>query len=81
VECNSRNAIACSSQSFPEIDWRTGEVKMTRYLEECRKQRPKQGKLGWKRQKKEENKEENKKKRSNRRRKKRKRRKNQRRKE
>jgi len=21
----------------PEIDWRTGEVKMTRYLEECRK--------------------------------------------
>ena len=29
----------------PEIDWRTGEVKMTRYLEECEKQwRPKQRK-------------------------------------
>jgi len=31
----------------PEIDWKTGEVKMTRCLEECGKQwRPKQGKLG-----------------------------------
>ena len=29
----------------PEIDWRTGEVKMTRYLEGCEKQwRPKQRK-------------------------------------
>ena len=36
-----------------EIDWRTGEVKMTRCLEECRKQwRPKQGKLGWQKQRK-----------------------------
>ena len=26
--------LACHN---PEIDWRTGEVKMTRYLEECRK--------------------------------------------
>ena len=32
----------------PEIDWRTGEVKMTRCPEECGKQwRPKQGKPGW----------------------------------
>jgi len=32
----------------PEIDWRTGEVKMTRCPEEYRKQwRPVQGKLGW----------------------------------
>ena len=31
----------------PEIDWRTGEVKMTRCPEECRKQwRPVQGKSG-----------------------------------
>ena len=30
-----------------EIDWRIGEVKITRCSEECRKQcRPKQGKLG-----------------------------------
>ena len=37
-----------------EIDWRMEEVKMTRCLEECRKQwRPVQGKLGWKKQKKE----------------------------
>ena len=34
--------LACYN---PEIDWRTGEVKMTRCLEECRKQwRPVQGK-------------------------------------
>ena len=26
--------LACHN---PEIDWRTGEVKMTRYPEECRK--------------------------------------------
>jgi len=32
----------------PEIDWRTGEVKMTRCIEKCGKQwRPKQGKSGW----------------------------------
>ena len=38
-----------------EIDWRTGEVKMTRYLEECGKQwRLVQGKSGWEKQKEEE---------------------------
>jgi len=43
----------------PEIDWRTGEVKMTRCLEECGKQwRPVQGKSGWEKQKEEETKEE-----------------------
>ena len=43
----------------PEIDWRTGKVKMTRCLEECGKQwRPVQGKSGWEKQKKEEAKEE-----------------------
>ena len=43
----------------PEIDWRTGEVKMTRCLEECGKQwRPVQGKSGWEKQKEEEAKEE-----------------------
>ena len=43
----------------PEINWRTGEVKMTRCLEECGKQwRPVQGKLGWEKQKEEEAKEE-----------------------
>jgi len=43
----------------PEIDWRTGKVKMTRCPEECGKQwRPKQGKLGWQKQKEEEAKEE-----------------------
>ncbi len=37
--------LACHN---PEIDWRTGEVKITRCPEECRKQwRPVQGKLGW----------------------------------
>ena len=36
--------LACHN---PEIDWRTGEVKMTRCPEECGKQwRPVQGKLG-----------------------------------
>jgi len=36
----------------PEIDWRTGEVKMTRCPEECGKQwRPVQGKSGWEKQK------------------------------
>jgi len=39
----------------PEIDWKTGEVKMTRCLEECGKQwRPVQGKSGWEKQKEEE---------------------------
>ena len=43
----------------PEIDWKTGEVKMTRCLEEYGKQwRPVQGKLGWEKQKEEEAKEE-----------------------
>jgi len=48
--------LACHN---PEIDWRTGEVKMTRCPEECRKQwRPVQGKSGWENQKEEEAKEE-----------------------
>ena len=43
----------------PEIDWRTGEVKMTRCPEECGKQwRPVQGKSGWEKQKEKEVKEE-----------------------
>ena len=43
----------------PEIDWRTGEVKMTRCPEECGKQwRPVQGKSGWEKQKEEEAKKE-----------------------
>jgi len=42
----------------PEIDWKTGEVKMTRCPEKCGKQwRPEQGKSGWERQKEEEAKE------------------------
>jgi len=43
----------------PEINWKTGKVKMTRCPEECGKQwRPVQEKSGWKKQKKEEAKEE-----------------------
>ena len=43
----------------PEIDWRTGEVKMTRCPEECGTQwRPVQGKSGWEKQKEKEMKEE-----------------------
>lgn len=43
----------------PEIDWRTGEVKMTRCPEECGKQwRPEQGKSGWEKQKEEKAKKE-----------------------
>jgi len=43
----------------PEIDWKTGEVKMTRCPEECGRQwRPVQGKLGWEKQKEEEEKKE-----------------------
>jgi len=42
-----------------EIDWKTGEVKMTRCPEECGKQwRPMQGKSGWEKQKEEEAKKE-----------------------
>ena len=42
-----------------EIDWRIGEVKVMRCLEECGKQwRPVQGKSGWEKQKEEEAKEE-----------------------
>jgi len=48
----------------PEIDWRTGEVKMMRCPEECGKQwRPVQGKSGWEKQEEEEVKEEAEKKR------------------
>ena len=43
----------------PEINWKTGEVKITRCPEECGKQwRPVQGKSGWEKQKEEEAKEE-----------------------
>jgi len=43
----------------PEIDWKTGEVKMMRCPEEYGKQwRPEQKKLGWQKQKEEEAKEE-----------------------
>jgi len=43
----------------PEIDWRTGEVIITRCLEECRKQwRLEQGKSGWQKQKEKEAKAE-----------------------
>ena len=53
--------LACHN---PEIDWRTGEVKMMRCPEECGKQwRPVQGKSGWEKQKEEEAKEEAEKKR------------------
>jgi len=48
--------LACHN---PEINWRIGEVKMTRCLEECGKQwRPIQGKSGWEKQKEEETKDE-----------------------
>ncbi len=47
--------LACHN---PEIDWRTGEVKMTRCPEECGKQwRLVQGKSGWEKQREEEAKE------------------------
>ena len=46
----------------PEIDWRTGEVKMMRCPEKCRKQwRPVQRKSGWEKQKEEEVKDKKKK--------------------
>ena len=42
----------------PEINWRIGEIKMIRYLEECGKQwRLEQRKPGWQKQKEEERKE------------------------
>ena len=48
--------LACHN---PEINWKTGEVKMTRCPEECGKQwRPVQGKSEWEKQKEEEEKEE-----------------------
>jgi len=53
--------LACHN---PEINWKTGEVKMTRCPEECGKQwRPVQGKSGWEKQKEEEAREEAEKKR------------------
>ena len=44
----------------PEIDWKTGKVKMTRCLEECGKKWKvrKQTKLGWKKQEEQEEKKE-----------------------
>jgi len=43
----------------PKINWKTGEVKMTRCSEKCGRQwRPKQEKPGWQKQKEEEAKEE-----------------------
>jgi len=48
--------LACHN---PEIDWRTGEVKIMRCLEKCGKQwRPVQEKSGWEKQKEEEAREE-----------------------
>ena len=48
--------LACHN---PEIDWRMGEVKMTRCPKEHGKQwRPTQGKLGWKKRQKEKVKQE-----------------------
>ena len=48
--------LACHN---PEIDWRTGEVKMTRCPEECGKQwRLKHGKSRWQKQKEKEKKKE-----------------------
>jgi len=48
--------LACHN---PEIDWKTGEVKMMRCPEECGKQwRPVQGKSGWEKQKEGEAREE-----------------------
>ena len=43
----------------PEIDWKTGEVKITRCLKKCGKQwKPKQEKSGWQKQKEKEEREE-----------------------
>ena len=47
--------LACHN---PKINWKIGEVKMMRYLEECRRQwRPKQGKPRQQKQKEEEKKQ------------------------
>ena len=52
--------LACHN---PESNWRTGKVKMMRYLKEYGKQqRPKQGKPGWQKQKEKEKKEKEEKK-------------------
>ena len=60
MEYDFENAITYHNS---EIDWRTGEVKITRYLEKCGKQqRLKQGKSEWQKQKKEEKRKKNKKK-------------------
>jgi len=48
--------LACHN---PEVNWKTGEVKIMRCLVECGKQwRPIQGKSGWEKQKEEEAREE-----------------------
>jgi len=48
----------------PEINWKTGEIKMTRCPEECGKQwRPVQGKSGWEKQRKKQRKGKKKRKR------------------
>ena len=48
--------LACYNS---EINWRIGEVKITRCPEECEKQwRPMQGKSRWQKQREEEVKEE-----------------------
>ena len=48
--------LACYN---PEIDWKTGEVKMMRCPDECEKQQiPKQENSGWQKQKEEEKEEE-----------------------
>ena len=40
--------MSCFAHHNSEIDWRMGEVKMTRYPDKCGKQwRLKQGKSGW----------------------------------
>ena len=40
--------IPCFAHYNSEINWRMGEVKMTRYPDQCGKQwRLKQGKSGW----------------------------------
>ena len=50
----------------PKIDWKTGEVKMTRCLEECGRQwRPVQGRSGWEKQKEEDGREKTRKLRRN----------------
>ena len=51
--------LACYN---PEIDWKMGEIKMTRCLEGCRRKwRQKQGKSEWQKQKKKRGKREDRK--------------------